>query len=157
VLLIIAELFFIPGFGIAGVSGITLTIVSLVLIMLNNDFFNFEFVPLGDIVVATFATLGGLIGGVVLLFVGGARLTQTKAFQRIALTDTQEVSKGYTVNNLKNLMGQQGTTQTVLRPSGKVLIGGEVYDAFTRGDFIEKGETIEVIGTEGVTLRVKKV
>lgn len=157
VLLIIAEVFFIPGFGIAGVSGITLTIVSLVLIMLNNDFFNFEFVPLGDIIVATFATLGGLIGGVVLLFVGGARLTQTKAFQRIALTDTQEVSKGYTVNNLKDLMGKQGTTQTVLRPSGKVVINGEVYDAFTRGDFVEKGETIEVIGTEGVTLRVKKV
>lgn len=157
VLLIIAEVFFIPGFGIAGVSGITLTIVSLVLIMLNNDFFNFEFVPLGDIIVATFATLGGLVGGVVLLFVGGARLTQTKAFQRIALTDTQEVSKGYTVNNLKDLMGKQGTTQTVLRPSGKVLINGEVYDAFTRGDFVEKGETIEVIGTEGVTLRVKKV
>ncbi|MBX2915927.1 MAG: nodulation protein NfeD [Cyclobacteriaceae bacterium] len=157
VLLIIAELFFIPGFGIAGVSGITLTLVALVLIMLNNDFFNFEFVPLGDIIVATFATLGGLVGGVVLLFAGGARLTQTKAFQRIALTDTQEVSKGYTVNNLKDLMGKQGTTQTVLRPSGKVLINGEVYDAFTRGDFIEKGETIEVIGTEGVTLRVKKV
>lgn len=157
VLLIIAEVFFIPGFGIAGVSGITLTIVSLVLIMLNNDFFNFEFVPLGDIIIATFATLGGLVGGVVLLFVGGARLTQTKAFQRIALTDTQEVSKGYTVNNLKDLMGKQGTTQTVLRPSGKVLISGEVYDAFTRGDFIEKGEAIEVIGTEGVTLRVKKV
>jgi hypothetical protein len=38
-----------------------------------------------------------------------------------------------------------------------VLIEGEIYDAFTRGDFIENDETIEVIGTEGVTLRVKKV
>ncbi|MBX2897105.1 MAG: nodulation protein NfeD [Cyclobacteriaceae bacterium] len=157
VLLIIAELFFIPGFGIAGVSGITLTIVSLVLIMLNNDFFNFEFVPLGDIIVATFATLGGLVGGAVLLFAGGARLTQTKAFQRLALTDTQDASSGYIVNNQKGLIGKHGTAQTVLRPSGKVLINGEVYDAFTRGDFIEKGEPIEVIGTEGITLRVKKV
>ncbi|KXK31306.1 MAG: membrane-bound serine protease [Bacteroidetes bacterium OLB12] len=158
VLLIIAELFFIPGFGIAGISGIALTVVSLVLIMLNNDFFNFEFVPLGDIIMATFATVGGLTGGILLLFFGGARLTKTKAFQRIALTDTQDVSKGYTVNNLqKDLQGKQGTAQTVLRPSGKVLIDGEIYDAFTRGDFIEKGEPIEVIGTEGVTLRVKKV
>jgi membrane-bound serine protease (ClpP class) len=54
-------------------------------------------------------------------------------------------------------MGKRGKTQTILRPSGKVLIEGQVYDAFTRGDFIEKDETIEVIGTEGVTLRVKKV
>lgn len=158
VLLIIAEVFFIPGFGVAGVSGITLTIVSLVLIMLNNDFFNFEFVPLGDIIVATFATLGGLTGGVVLLFVGGARLTKTKAFNRIALSDTQDAKSGYTVNSFqKDLMGKQGKAQTILRPSGKVLIEGEIYDAFTRGDFIEKDETIEVIGKEGVTLRVKKV
>ncbi|HCZ34429.1 MAG TPA: serine protease, partial [Cytophagales bacterium] len=158
VLLIIAEVFFIPGFGVAGVSGITLTIVSLVLIMLNNDFFNFEFVPLGDIIVATFATLGGLTGGVVLLFVGGARLTKTKAFNRIALSDTQDAKSGYTVNSFqKDLMGKQGKAQTILRPSGKVLIEGEIYDAFTRGDFIEKDEAIEVIGTEGVTLRVKKV
>lgn len=158
VLLIIAEVFFIPGFGVAGISGITLTIVSLVLIMLNNDFFNFEFVPLGDIIVATFATLGGLTGGVVLLFVGGARLTKTKAFNRIALSDTQDAKSGYTVNSFqKDLMGKQGKAQTILRPSGKVLIEGEIYDAFTRGDFIEKDETIEVIGKEGVTLRVKKV
>lgn len=158
VLLIIAEVFFIPGFGVAGVSGITLTVVSLVLIMLNNDFFNFEFVPLGDIIVAAFATLGGLTGGVVLLFVGGARLTKTKAFNRIALSDTQDAKSGYTVNSFqKDLLGKQGKAQTILRPSGKVLIDGEVYDAFTRGDFIEKDETIEVIGTEGVTLKVKRV
>ena len=158
VLLIIAELFFIPGFGVAGIGGITLTVVSLVLIMLNNDFFNFEFVPLGDIIVATVATLGGLTGGVLLLFVGGARLTKTKAFNRIALSDTQDAKSGYTVNSFqKDLLGKQGKTQTILRPSGKVLIDGEVYDAFTRGDFIEKDETIEVIGTEGVTLRVKRV
>lgn len=158
VLLIIAEIFVIPGFGIAGISGIALTVISLVLIMLNNDFFNFEFVPLGDIIVATMATLGGLAGGVLLLFFGGARLTQTKAFQKIALTDTQESAKGYSVNSFQqSLMNKTGTAQTVLRPSGKVLIDGQIYDAFTRGDFIEKGESIQVIGTEGVTLKVKRI
>lgn len=158
VLLILAEIFVIPGFGIAGISGIALTVISLVLIMLNNDFFNFEFVPLGDIIVATMATLGGLAGGVLLLFFGGARLTQTKAFQKIALTDTQESAKGYSVNSFQqSLMNKTGTAQTVLRPSGKVLIDGQIYDAFTRGDFIEKGESIQVIGTEGVTLKVKRI
>ncbi|MBL7862874.1 MAG: nodulation protein NfeD [Cyclobacteriaceae bacterium] len=158
VLLVLAEVFVIPGFGIAGISGIALTVVSLVLIMLNNDFFNFEFVPLGDIIVATFTTVGALAGGLVLLFFGGAKLAETKAFKRIALMDTQDSSSGYTVNSFsQNLINKKGKAQTILRPSGKVLIEGQIYDAFTRGDFIEKDSAIEVIGTEGVTLKVKKV
>ena len=158
IILLILEIFVIPGFGIAGVAGISLTVLSLVLIMLNNDFFNFEFVPLGDIIVATFATIGGLTGGVLLLFFGGARLTKTKAFQRIALNDTQEKSQGYTVNTLSDtLIGKKGSAYTVLRPGGKVIIDEQIYDAFTRGDYVEKGEPIEVIGNEGITLKVKKI
>lgn len=156
--LIVVEIFVIPGFGVAGVAGITLTVVSLILIMLNNDFFNFDFVPMGDIVVATFATLGGIAGGGLLLFFGGARLSDTKAFKRIALTETQESTQGYTVNaSASALVGKTGTAYTVLRPSGKVMIENQLYDAFTRGEYIEKGETVEVISSEGVTLKVKKV
>ena len=158
IILLILEIFVIPGFGIAGVAGISLTVLSLVLIMLNNDFFNFEFVPLGDIIVATFATVGGLAGAILLLFFGGARLTKTKAFQRIALNDTQEKSQGYTVNTLSDtLIGKKGTSYTVLRPGGKVIIDEQIYDKFTRGDYVEKGEPIEVIGNEGITLKVKKI
>src|SRR6267154_199565 len=156
IILLIAEIFVIPGFGVAGVLGIIFTVGSLILIMLNNDFFNFEFVPLGDIVVATFTAIGGLTAGVFLLFFGGAKLTQTQAFKRMALTDTQESAQGYTVNtSSKELIGKKGIAHTVLRPSGKVLIDDQVYDAFTRGDYVQKGETIEVIGTEGITLKVK--
>lgn len=155
--LIVVEVFVIPGFGVAGVAGITLTVVSLILIMLNNDFFNFDFVPMGDIAVATFATLGGIAGGGLLLFFGGARLSNTQAFKRIALTDTQESKEGYTVNaSASALVGKKGTAYTVLRPSGKVMIDNQLYDACTRGEFIEKGEAIEVISSEGVTLKVKK-
>ncbi len=158
IILLIAEIFIIPGFGVAGVLGIGLTVGSLILIMLNNDFFNFEFVPLGDIVVATFSAVGGLTAGVLLLFFGGAKLTQTKAFKRMALTDTQESAQGYSVNNSsKELIGKTGIAHTVLRPSGKVLIDDQVYDAFTRGDYVQKGDPIEVIGTEGITLKVKVV
>jgi len=158
IILLIAEIFIIPGFGVAGIAGIALTVSSLILIMLNNDFFNFEFVPLGDIVKATFATLGGLAGGALLLFFGGAKLTETKAFKRIALADTQESSQGYSVRtNEPNLVGKIGMAHTVLRPSGKVMIDENVYDAFTRGEYIQKGDLIEVIGTEGITLKVKSV
>lgn len=158
ILLLLAEVFIIPGFGVAGIAGITLVVVSMVLIMLNNDFFNFEFVPMGDIVMATFVTVGGISGGMLLLIFGGARLTDTKAFKRMSLTESQESSQGFSVNsNTLSMMGKQGVASTILRPSGKVLIEDQVYDAFTRGEFVEKGEPIEVIGTEGVTLRVKKI
>lgn len=157
IILLIAEIFVLPGFGIAGIAGITLTLVSLILIMLNNDFFNFEFVPLGDIIVATFATVGGLTGGVLLLFFGGARISKTRAFQKIALNDTQDKSQGYTVNTLSDtLLGKKGAAYTVLRPGGKVIIDDQIYDAFTRGDYVEKGDPIEVIGNEGITLKVKR-
>jgi membrane-bound serine protease (ClpP class) len=157
VLLIIAEIFVIPGFGVAGVAGIILTVVSLILIMLNNDFFNFEFVPLGDIVVASAVAFGGLTGGLAVLFFGGTRLMQSKAFQRLALVDTQESAKGFTVNtHTKSMQGKIGTAYTVLRPSGKVMIDDQLFDAFTRGDYVEKGDAIVVIESEGVTLKVKR-
>jgi membrane-bound serine protease (ClpP class) len=157
IILIILEVFVIPGFGVAGIAGITMTISSLVLIMLNNDFFNFDFVPFGDIVVAFFAVVGGLSGGFLLLFLGGARLANTQAFQRIALVDTQNRSEGYTVGfQSEGMKGKRGVAHTVLRPSGKIMIDTQVYDAFTRGEFIERGDNIEVIGTEGVTLKVRK-
>jgi membrane-bound serine protease (ClpP class) len=156
ILLLIAEIFIIPGFGIAGIAGIALTVISLILIMLNNDYFNFDFVPLGSIVTASFAVLGGLSGGALLLFFGGARISQTGAFRRIALTDTQERSQGYTVNTLEHaLVGKKGIAYTVLRPSGKVMIDDQVYDAFTRGDYIERGKPVEVLAMEGMTLKVR--
>ncbi len=158
IILLAIELLVIPGFGVTGISGIVLIVASLILIMLNNDFFNFDFVPLGDIIVAMFATLGGISGGALLLIFGGASLTQTKAFKRMALTDTQETKQGYTSNfNDAQVIGKTGEAFTVLRPSGKVMIEGTLYDAFTRGEYIEKGERIEVISMEGSTLRVKKI
>ncbi len=156
-ILIVLEIFVIPGFGIAGITGIGLTIISLVLIMLNNEFFNFEFVPFGSIVRALFVTLAGISGGVMVLFFGGASLTNTKAFKKMASTHTQQASHGYIANFItEDVIGKIGIAQTILRPSGKVLIGNKLYDAFSRGEFIEKDEQVQVVAIESSTLRVKK-
>jgi membrane-bound serine protease (ClpP class) len=156
--LILTELFVLPGFGIAGIAGITLTVGSLILIMINNDVFDFEFVPANELLYAVAATLGGILGGILVLFAGGARLANSRFFNRIALTATQESTQGYIVKpTTEPLTGKRGVAFTVLRPAGKVLIDNKIYDAYTRGEFIEKGEAIEVLDEETTSLRVKKV
>ncbi|MEQ8573079.1 MAG: NfeD family protein, partial [Fulvivirga sp.] len=57
--------------------------------------------------------------------------------------------------NDKTLVGKSGVAHTVLRPSGKVLIDGDVYDAYTRGDYIDKDQKIIVTSDEGTSLKVK--
>lgn len=155
-ILIAFEVFVIPGFGVAGISGIILTISSLVLIMINNDSFNFEFVRVNDILIALAAVMGAFLGSGILLFVLGANLSNTRLYHRVALTDTLAKSEGYISNPLtETLKGKIGFAQTVLRPSGKIVIEGKLYDAYTRGDYIEKGQPVEVISDEGSALKVK--
>jgi membrane-bound serine protease (ClpP class) len=156
--LIAAEIFVIPGFGVAGISGIVITVTSLVLIMINNNNFDFEFVRMNDILIALSAAMGGLLGAMVLMFTLGARLADTKFFNRIALADTQDSTKGFTSTFVKEEMkGKKGIAHTILRPSGKVLIEGFFYDAYSTGEYIEKGEAIEVVSNETTSLKVKKI
>ena len=65
--LIALEVLVIPGFGVAGVAGLVLTVGSLTLIMLNNQNFDFFFVDPSDIVQAAATTLAGMLGGYALI------------------------------------------------------------------------------------------
>lgn len=154
--LIAVEIFVLPGFGVAGIGGIILVIGSLVLIMINNDAFNFEFVRMNDILRALAAAMGGLLGSMILFFVGGSKLPDTKFFKKIALTDTQNSVEGYSANFITvTLTGKKGITETVLRPSGRVTVDGVVYDAYTRGEYIDKGSSVEVVNVTGSSVLVK--
>lgn len=155
--LIAVEIFVLPGFGVAGISGIVVVIGSLVLIMINNNTFDFQFVPMNDIVAALAAATVGMIGSVILLFAAGSRLQDARFFKKISLVETMDSAQGYHANFISEVLnGKQGISQTVLRPSGKVEVDGTIYDAFTRGEYIEKGTPIEVINTTGSSLMVKR-
>ncbi|MDN4164208.1 NfeD family protein [Cytophagales bacterium LB-30] len=157
-ILIAAEVFVIPGFGVAGVSGISLVVLSLVLIMINNDALDFTLVPLENIMYAMAATFGGILGFIAVVVFGGYKISQSVAFQRFALPDTMSHEAGYTAN-FKNvsLIGKKGIAQTTLRPSGKVLIDGEQYDAYSRGEFIEANQEIVVVEESANFLKVKSL
>jgi membrane-bound serine protease (ClpP class) len=157
VILILVELFVIPGFGVAGILGITFTIGSLVLIMVNNDVFDFSFVNTGDMFQAVVTTLVAVLGAFVMFFVLGIKLTDTNFFTRVALVETQNKEAGFTSKPTHDMIGKHGKSYTVLRPSGKVMIDDVVYDAYTRGNYIAANVDIEVISDEGTSLKVKEI
>ena len=152
------EIFVIPGFGVAGITGMGALVISLILMMLNNDAFDFSFVPSNQLISAIIATLAGMVGFVVMLLFGSARLFDSKVFQRITLSETQQKDQGFTSKTIReSFLGRRGTAYTVLRPSGKVMIEGNIYDAFTRGDYVDQGVEIEVIEEGTNSLKVKAV
>lgn len=158
IILIALEVFVIPGFGVAGVLGLVCTIGSLVLVMLNNDMFDFSFVG-GEQIFISFATvIAGLFGALIMMFFGGARLLNSNVFKRVALQDVQDTDKGYTSTfyKEKSMIGLKGKAYTRLRPSGKIEVDGVIYDAFTRGNFIDEGVDVEIISDEGTSLKVKE-
>ena len=158
VLLLLLEVLVIPGFGLAGISGIVMMVGALILMMLNNDVFDFSFVKASEITKAVAAVLSGMLAAILLMFFGGVKLTRTKFFRRIALVTEQKSSEGYTSNfNEKSYVGKKGVSYTVLRPSGKILIDDELKDAFTRGEYIDKGKEVVVIAESGTSLKVKEV
>ena len=48
-----------------------------------------------------------------------------------------DLEKAVSSPNLTQLIGKEGTAATVLRPSGKVSIEGELYDGVSESGFIE--------------------
>ncbi len=101
-------------------------------------------------------TLIGTIAAFILMFFSGLSLTNTKLFRRIALVDTQDRNEGF-ISDFKtqSYLGETGKTYTRLRPSGKIMIAGQLLDAYTRGEFIEKGKEVIVIEQTGTSLKVK--
>lgn len=150
-ILIGLEIFVIPGFGIAGVSGIILVIVRLVLSLLNNVKFDFDPVHPGDTSKALLTVIGGLLLGFGLVLYLSNKIGTKGIFRKLALDTTLESKRGYigVPTEGVNIVGKTGIASTVLRPSGKVKVEHKVYDAVSNnGAFIEKGSTVLVVRYE---------
>ena len=157
IILLAVEFFILPGFGVFGVAGIVLTLGGLVLGMLPNQAFDFELVPSPQLFGALLTVILSALVGVGMVFWLTPKVNEWGAFKHLTLATTQDRSKGYTSSTYsEDMVGKIGKVHSRLRPSGKVEIAGEIYDAYSRGEFLEQGESIEVISTEGTSLRVKK-
>lgn len=157
IIFIALEVFVIPGFGVFGVIGLFSSLGSLILIMLNNDMFDFTFVLSRDLIASSLSVFISVFSFGLLVLFGGIKLTDSEAFKKIALNETQETGKGYVSKKYSdNLLNMKGKSFTILRPSGKVIIDENIYDASTSGEYIEKNKKIIVTNNEGSSLKVKK-
>ncbi len=158
ILLLMLEIFVIPGFGVAGISGIILVCMSLVLIMLNNTFFDFTLVDGDKALAAMSVTLLAMLVFVISFFAFGHKIFMSKRFSKITLNETLTTSTEQVLTPilLKQLIGKIGIAHTTLRPSGKVEIENQIFDAITTGDYIEKGENVTVTELFGQSVKVKK-
>jgi membrane-bound serine protease (ClpP class) len=157
IILLAVEFFVIPGFGVFGVAGIVMTLGGLVLGMLPNQAFDFELVPASQLFGALLTVILAALAAVGMVFWLTPKVNEWGAFKHLTLASTQDRAQGFTSSTYsEDMLGKIGKVHSRLRPSGKVEIDGEIYDAYSRGEFLEQGESIEVISTEGTSLRVKK-
>jgi membrane-bound serine protease (ClpP class) len=152
--LIAMEIFVIPGFGVAGISGIVLVVVSLALAMIDNvelwhwdGSLNLQPVirPVGLVILSATAAIFGAVWLV-------RKLYSTRSFDHIALRQEMKASEGFTgvASGLEILVGEEVMVFTDMKPSGKVRTAdGHIHEAVLKfGGFASKGTGLKVISTE---------
>jgi membrane-bound serine protease (ClpP class) len=154
IILILIEIFVIPGFGIAGVAGILCTMLGLGMALVGNDLFSFDGIDTSDMSRSVLTVLSGTILGFSAILYLSSRIGQKGLFRRVALLADLEQSVSVDVND-RLLVGKTGIAVTVLRPSGKIMIANELYDAVSNLGFIEKGDTVRVVKFENAQLYVE--
>ena len=130
--LLILEMF-IPGFGIAGISGIILLVLAAV--------FQAQNFTQGLILIVL---VGVIIGAAAVIFFKSASKGALSRSDMILKARSDKAEQIQTVQP-----GDIGTAFTILRPAGTALFNGNKYDVITQGDFISKDVPVKVISVEG--------
>src|SRR5690606_26837991 len=157
VILLLLEIFVIPGFGVAGIAGIVLLVCSFAFSMVPNESFDFSMMPPNFLFRSFLLVILSIVGSIILSVLFGKSILNSKAFKKIVLADEQASSQGYVSSTFDNeVLGKEGVARTDLRPSGKVEIDGKWFDAVALGGYIEKGTTVQVERRENYNLFVRK-
>jgi len=161
--LLMLEFFVVPGFGVTGVSGIVLIIASLVLTLVFNVGFKFDFNPEFNASayiskMTILVLVSSLAGFFLALWLGKKLIMAETRFGSLALRTELESKSGFNSQDLRmnQYVGKEGVAQTILRPSGKINIDGEVLDATVEHGYVDAGDKIKVTRFENAQLFVRK-
>jgi membrane-bound serine protease (ClpP class) len=162
IILLLIEIFIIPGFGVAGIAGTALIFASLFMSMLGKPLSSphwYTLPSLEDIHHAvlnfSMAIILTLIGGVIL----AKLLPKSAVFQRLRLDTAENKADGYSAATKSSelLIGTHGIAATQLRPSGIGEFNDKRLDVIARGSFIEKSTAIVIAEVHGNRIIVDKV
>jgi membrane-bound serine protease (ClpP class) len=158
------ELFVFPGFGVFGMSGILLILVSVV--MASHTFIwptqDYEYRQMGrTLMQVTLAIIAVAAGAMVL----GRYFPSLPLFNRMVLQPEPPVGPEPDPTGkppldpdaaLFFLVGEVGRTTTALRPSGKARFGELLVDVTADGFYIEADAPVEVVEVRGARVLVKR-
>jgi len=139
----------VPGFGIFGVLGGLFTIGGVVArVIIGTNVIQFLAMIIMIIIVVIVAIL------LVVLFAKIGLLGKISIIQsKTAIPTTYDKP----TKEQKKLIGKVGFAETVFKTSGKLKLDGEVYDAVSEGEYIEKGSKVKVVDIKNNAIIVKKV
>ncbi len=143
-LLLLAEAF-IPGFGVAGISGVVLMVIGIIMTARTA----FEAVVM-VIILLLIVALG------IWIILRSAK--KGKLAKKLILWSAAKHEDGFrTSADTSTLVGLEGVALTVLRPAGSGDFSGQRLDVVTDGTFIESGTRIRIVRTEGRRIVVKAI
>jgi membrane-bound serine protease (ClpP class) len=152
VILLLVEIFLIPGFGIVGTVGIIAIFASLYMSLLGRFVGATDFVSGAKVLAISF------IVSFVVILIALRFLPKFTPFQRLVLSTSEKETEGYRSSpaSYENLLGKEGVALTMLRPAGTAMIDSVKVSVVTSGDFIEKNSRIKVTEVEGYRVVVEQ-
>ena len=152
------EIFVLPGFGIFGISGLCIIMVSLFTAMIQHAP-GMPVLPSWTIAQVPLVKMGTALTGTLIIGALLSRvLPKSKIFQRLILAEETSKASGYVAaTEHKELEGAEGVAETVLKLSGTALINGEFYAVVSNTSYIDKGTPIRVLEVHGNRIVVDRV
>ena len=152
--LLAVEIFVIPGFGVAGIMGIVLIVISLFLALIKHPFQ----IPQRELKGAFYIISYSFFTSLAIAFIGLRYLSKSKLWNKVVLEQEELAGIGYRqTKEWDKFLGREGKTITPLHPAGKVAIGDRVLDVVTEGEFIGEGTGVKVVDVSGSKIVVSKI
>ena len=165
ILLIVVEIFFIPGFGLIGLGGLALVVGSLLAAMIKTfpdalpempgqEFSVFD--RMYGIRHALRSVSLGIVGAGAGVLVLGRFLPESTFGRRMVLQTRLAGGPVEARDEVSPLLGRVGEALTALRPAGQVRIAERLVDVVSSGGYIEKGTRVTVVEARGNRVVVEK-
>ncbi|MDZ7331218.1 MAG: ATP-dependent Clp protease proteolytic subunit [candidate division KSB1 bacterium] len=153
--LILLEIFVIPGFGLPGILGIALILASFVLSLLPK----LEGIGFEEILNSITKVGISFIAAFILIIPIIQLVPKSRAFQKLILDTSEKSAEGYRSSPAyyEQFLGAEGTAVSPLRPVGIGLFNGQRLNVVAEGDFIEPNQKIKIIKVEGNRVIVRKI